>query len=45
MAYRDGVSDGQTPYVNEYELKARLAALKELYMEPPKMAFVIKLWS
>ena len=42
MAYRDGVGNGQTPYVNEYELKARLAALKELYKEALKMAFVIK---
>ena len=42
MVYRDGVRDGQTPYVNEYELKARLAALKELYKEALKIAFVIR---
>ena len=24
MAYRDGVGDGQTPYVNECELKAQM---------------------
>ena len=29
-------TDGQTPYVNEYELKALLTALKELYKEPLK---------
>ena len=43
MAYRDGVGDVQTPYVDEYERKARLAALKELYREAPKLAFVIEL--
>ena len=30
IMYSDGDGDGQTPYVNEYELKARLAVSKEL---------------
>ena len=36
MTYRDGVGDGQIPYVNEFELKARMAALKEQYKELAK---------
>ena len=36
MTYSDGGGDGQTPYVNEYELKAHLAVSKKLYQEPAK---------
>ena len=36
MIDKSGVGDGQIPYVNEYELKARMAALKEQYKEPAK---------
>lgn len=41
IVYRDGVGDGQIPYVHDYELNALLTALKELYNEPPKLAFII----
>ena len=40
MFYRDEVGDGQSPYVNEYELKPLMATLKELHKEPPKLAFI-----
>ena len=41
MAHRDEVGDRQLPYINDYKWKALLAALKELYKEPPKPTSII----
>ena len=45
MIDKAGVGDGQTPYVHEYELKALLTALKELYKETLKLTPLFLLYT